>query len=531
MISGLSTTQDWQRHAVDIAVLPVGAFEQHGPHLPLDTDIRCAQYFAHFIAKELKAALLPTQPFGTSFEHTGFRGSMTLSPETLMNVLRDVAQELEAQQFKILVVLNGHGGNFALAPAVREWNRADRALKILLAGWWEFCDPALMQSAVLDVHAGDFETSVMMEVAPDTVRTDRIASEPIKGGSTGQIPLRQSDLNTFGAGHFVRHGAFGSPTNATPEKGRAIIASVKENMMLFLRDRIERLRQQPKYSGTGGIALRALTENDLHAAMRLKEFAGWNQTARDWGTFFGTNPDGNYAAVHNGKVVGTAAAIRYENKIAWIGLVLVDPEFRRMGIGKMLLGAALDGLRDVPCVKLDATPDGKKLYDTLGFVDESTLQRWVCSAPSRTDKPETSYKVRRVTRDDLDSIVKQDAQTFGAPREVLLRRQIEAAPSAWCVVENEKVCGFCLGREGSKFYHIGSVVADNFQQARTMIETVLSDIHAPVLIDVPDAQSELTEWLQSLGFVSQRPLIRMRSGDTISSDTRRLFAICGPEFG
>ena len=533
MISGHNTTDDWQKHVGTVAVLPVGAFEQHGPHLPLDTDIRCAQYFARLVAKDLNAVLLAVQPFGTSFEHTGFRGSITLRPETLMNILRDVAQELESQQFKLLIVLNGHGGNFALAPAVREWNRADRALKIILVGWWEFSDASLMQSAVLDVHAGDFETSVMMVVAPDLVRTDCISSEPIEGGSKPQIPLRQSDLNTFGVGHFVRHGAFGSPTEATAEKGQAIVASVKENMMPFLRDRIERLRRQPKYSAAAGIALRALSENDLNAAMRLKEIAGWNQTERDWRAFLSANSQGSYAAVRNGAAVGTATTIRYENRIAWIGMVLVDPDFRRMGIGKMLLKAALDGVNDVSCVKLDATPDGKRLYDTLGFVDESTLQRWVCAAPVTHSGYAETGTLRRATAGDLDAIIELDAQTFGATRTKLLKSLLEAAPSAWCLIVDGKVLGFCLGREGTRFYHIGSVVAENFGQARCLVGAVLNELRGrPVMLDVPDAQHEFTDWLQSLGFVSQRPLIRMRRGAASSDvDPQRLFAICGPEFG
>src|SRR5690606_11968900 len=145
--------------------------------------------------------------------------------------------------------------------------------------------------------------------------------------------------------------------------------------------------------------IRTLNENDLPAAMRLTEIASWNQTSLDWHRFLSANPPGNYAAVCGGEVMGTAATIRYNNKIAWIGMVLVDPNFRRRGIGQQLLEAALQGLSDVPCVKLDATPDGKKLYDTLGFEDEDNLQRWTCP---RLDlaMPKSTFEVRRATSHD-----------------------------------------------------------------------------------------------------------------------------------
>jgi creatinine amidohydrolase len=537
MISGLDTTADWQQYSTNVAVLPVGAFEQHGTHLPLDTDVRGSEYFARVIAQEMDGALLPALPFGTSLEHAGFRGTVTLRPETLMRLLQDIARDLEAQAFRILIIVNGHGGNFCLGPAVREWNRTDRALKILLVHWWEFCDPALTSNAVLDVHAGDFETSVMLAIAPDLVRAERIhetATRPHAGDE--EIPLRQSDLNSFGVGHFSLGGAIGDASQATAEKGHAIVAAVRENMLAFVRDRLARLAATPRYSGRGGLAIRTLQESDLDAALRLKEIVNWNQTPRDLRLFLTANPRGNYAAVHNGHVIGTTATIRYAERIAWIGLVIVDPDFRGVGVGRMLLQAALEGLRDVPCIKLDATPDGQKLYSTLGFVDESTLQRWICPAVrgDATESEGSTHTLCRAVPGDLDAIVELDAQTFGARRPVLMQSLLEATPFAWCLTdEDNEVVGFCLGREGTRFYQIGPLIADGFAAAHTLLAAVLHELNGrAALIDVPDSQTALIAELQRLGFTSQRPLIRMRCGTEYSDvRTQRLFAICGPEFG
>ena len=120
ILDGSKTSFEWQRRRPRLCVLPVGAFEQHSRHLPLQTDNFKVEYFARFIAGELNAALLPTLNYGTSLEQSGFTGTISLRSETLMHVIRDIAAEVEAQGFTEMILLNGHGGNFALAPAVRE---------------------------------------------------------------------------------------------------------------------------------------------------------------------------------------------------------------------------------------------------------------------------------------------------------------------------------------------------------------------------------------------------------------------------
>ena len=95
MIDGNNTSPEWRRHPTDIVVLPVGAFEQHGPHLSLNTDIQIAEFLARKAAEHLDAALLPALPIATSLEHSAFKGTFSLRPETLMQVIRDIAAEAE----------------------------------------------------------------------------------------------------------------------------------------------------------------------------------------------------------------------------------------------------------------------------------------------------------------------------------------------------------------------------------------------------------------------------------------------------
>lgn len=524
MVGPQSTTIEWQKHTGEIAVLPVGSFEQHGPYLPLDTDISGANYFATMLAEDIDAALMPALPYGTCLEHTGFRGSISLRPETLMATVRDIVDELERQNFRILIVLNGHGGNFSLAPAIRDMNRLDRPIKILLVNWWDYMDDEIAVDSRhlgIDLHAGEMETSFMLAIQPGQVRPEFADSPPL------QIPgeLNPADLNAFGMGHFARDGAVGSPCFATADKGHAIIASVRPKMLAHVRERIERLRTQSRYAGPGGIAIRELAMNDLEAAMRLTRYANWNQTESDWRFFLEQSPDGCFAAVHNGRVVGSVATIVYDNSIAWISMVLVEPQFRGAGIGSRLMHQALEYLRDIPTVRLDATPDGKQVYDKIGFNAEFGLLRLTHpSVPRLARHPDA------IPLQSIEEVERSDSEAFGASRRALLERLRSDAPGlAWTVGS----AGMCLGRPGNNFTQIGPVLAPEEEAGSAVVTSALCGLTGrPVVIDVPETRADFVDWLKSLGFTVQRPFTRMVLGEPrITAPRDQLYAICGPEFG
>src|SRR5215510_8173248 len=115
--------------------------------------------------------------------------------------------------------------------------------------------------------------------------------------------------------------------------------------------------------------VRCLTQADLPFADSVRATAGWNQTRRDWERFLALEPNGCFLAEWNGAPAGTATTTVYGTELAWIGMVLVHPDYRRRGIGRALLEHCIEHLREreVRCIKLDATPAGKKVYDGLGF--------------------------------------------------------------------------------------------------------------------------------------------------------------------
>src|ERR1044071_6889045 len=139
------------------------------------------------------------------------------------------------------------------------------------------------------------------------------------------------------------------------------------------------------------IEIRLLAEGDVAEAMRLKEGAGWNQTEEDWRRLLRLGPRGCFAATVGGRLMATTTTTSYGRALAWVGMVLVDPEFRRRGIATALVRAALGSLEaeGASAVKLDATPEGAHVYEGLGFEAELRIERWVGTAGRRTSESVT----------------------------------------------------------------------------------------------------------------------------------------------
>ena len=124
--------------------------------------------------------------------------------------------------------------------------------------------------------------------------------------------------------------------------------------------------------------IRPLEKDDLTFADSIRAAAGWNQTIADWRRLLSHEPEGCFLGEWEGAPAGVVTTTRYGNELAWIGMMLVHSEYRRRGIATALMDAAIEYLRSkkVSCIKLDATPDGAKVYKRLGFRPELELHRW-----------------------------------------------------------------------------------------------------------------------------------------------------------
>jgi GNAT superfamily N-acetyltransferase len=281
------------------------------------------------------------------------------------------------------------------------------------------------------------------------------------------------------------------------------------------------------------IGYRNMRFDDIPAGLSLCRSAGWNQQGRDWELFLKQNPEGCRVALdESGNVIGTVATFRYQHHFTWIGMVLVNPEMRRSGIGTQLLNEALKLIPNNETVKLDATPAGREVYLKLNFVDEYAISRMRIGAHAVENL--SASLVRPIQASDIFGILKLDREVFGADRQLVLEWSMQGALQyAFVMEEHSEIKGFCFGRQGYNFNHIGPVIATHVDIAKHLLSAALSQGEGrPAVIDVLDHTTEWSNFLSSLGFTHLRPLIRMYRGtNAYPGLPEKQFAILGPEFG
>jgi GNAT superfamily N-acetyltransferase len=282
--------------------------------------------------------------------------------------------------------------------------------------------------------------------------------------------------------------------------------------------------------------LRTMNKQDIPAGLRLKELAGWNQTAADWNRFLDASPEGCFVADVDGHVCGTATTISFESKFAWIGMVLVDPEYRSRGFGTKLLEKTMKYLdqQKMLTMKLDATPQGRPLYEKLGFVAEYAIERWVLKRRQRAEARMGDSKWTRMSTAELESILSKDREVFGADRGSLLRSLFEETPQfAMGVWNSGTLQAYAFGRSGSFADHLGPWMANDKAAAEQLLDAFLvRSSRETLVVDCLTANAPVVELLRLSGFSCARMLTRMYRGPNNCPGTPDvLYAILGPEFG
>jgi len=206
-------------------LIPVGSTEQHGPHLPLDTDTRVAEAVARGAAARLGEHTLvaPAVGFGASGEHEMFAGTVSIGRDALCAVLVELGRSA-GRWVRRMVFVNGHGGNVeALRDAVELLRAEGRDAR------WFGCALPADAGFVRDGHAGRTETSLMLALAPETVRLDRAAP-----GNT--VPLREllPAMRAAGVRAVSENGVLGDPAGASAAEGQRMLAALVEACLYFV---------------------------------------------------------------------------------------------------------------------------------------------------------------------------------------------------------------------------------------------------------------------------------------------------------
>lgn len=227
-------------------------------------------------------------------------------------------------------------------------------------------------------------------------------------------------------------------------------------------------------------------------------------------------------------------AINYNGDVAWIGMVLVDKEYRGRGLSRLLLENILKKLQSCKSIKLDATPEGQQVYKKFNFKEEYFITRMTNTSIVNISSGDDDLIIEPISLKDINEIIALDDYVFGAYRTQLIESLINEYPhNAWLLKRNNYVSGIVLGRVGSKFHQIGPVVASTFTDATILILKALQELeNKPIVVDVPNDKEDLINWLHLIGFNKQRHFVRMHQKVNLFPGIKeKQFLICGPEFG
>lgn len=276
------------------------------------------------------------------------------------------------------------------------------------------------------------------------------------------------------------------------------------------------------------IRVRGMTFADLSLGLRLRQQAGWNQTAADWARFLSLQPDGCFVAEWDGIPAGTVTTCVF-GPVAWVGMMLVEASRRGHGIGRALMTKALAFLDDrgVRSVRLDATPQGEPLYRSLGFVPQFRLGRW--EGELRGGEGVSGVEVGRVQ--DWDSILRLDREATGTDRRKLLLELFHEYPRELRVVRSGgAVAGYLTARRGLRALYVGPCLATAEAGPLLLADAWQRHAGQEVILDIPANHAAAT-WVRQHGLREQRPLLRMCRGDLVVERLPQLWASSGPEKG
>ncbi len=267
--------------------------------------------------------------------------------------------------------------------------------------------------------------------------------------------------------------------------------------------------------------IRLLRREDIASAFELSARAGWNQTEDDWQMLLELAPETCWAVEIDGTLASTTTLVCYGRQLGWIGMVLTRVEFQRQGLARRLFETALNRADElgIDTVKLDATEQGRPLYEKYGFRRERQIERWVRAGVGGTG----------LSRSTLSPVVdgwqELDRACFGADRWELLDKLAE---------RNSPITAprcYLLARNGRANAYIGPCVSYDPKVSEKLIAQYAAQTTCGFAWDMFPENREAVKIAQELGFAPQRRLIRMARGKELREDVNAIYAIAGFELG
>ncbi|GAB4461938.1 MAG: GNAT family N-acetyltransferase [Anaerolineae bacterium] len=283
--------------------------------------------------------------------------------------------------------------------------------------------------------------------------------------------------------------------------------------------------------------VRRMTRDDIAGATALTRRVGWSHDADEWRRLLEWEPEGCYCVAGEVKgepaLIGTVTTTAYGDALAWVGMMLVDPQYRRQGIATALLSTCLRALyaRGIARVMLDATDAGLPLYRAFGFRELYRVHMWRGRATEFFGP-----RARRLRAADMGAVIAYDEQRFGAPRgRVLLRLQAEYPRWSWVDRDARgRVQGYLLARSRGDEVIIGPWLHDSPWGAKVLLHTALGAVRGRMThVHLPDRNLAATPLAQdySLQLVGHTTRMIWREVDPLPDQPAAIFAIASPATG
>lgn len=272
--------------------------------------------------------------------------------------------------------------------------------------------------------------------------------------------------------------------------------------------------------------IRLLERRDIPQALELCRIAGWNQIASDWERILDYGTGGCYGAFDKEHLLGTVTSTKYAGDLAWIGMMLVHPRFRRLGIGRCLLCQCVEKLRQtsVKTIKLDTTPLGENLYRQIGFRTECGIQRWHRKHTDIQHDGELSSESQ--TDCFSDEHASLDQLAFGCDRLEWIHHLIPSSRFLSC---ND---GFCMLRQGYLADYLGPMSTRSVETANKLVALAIQQTSNDIFWDILEDNHQAKKIAHQHNFIPVRKLTRMfLSANAVKADPNFLYALADPAVG
>ncbi len=276
--------------------------------------------------------------------------------------------------------------------------------------------------------------------------------------------------------------------------------------------------------------IRVMDEEGVGKALEWADSEGWQPGLGDHVPLFAADPRGYFHSVVDGRTVATISVVRGSESFAFVGLYIVDPEFRGQGFGKSLWDQALSGFEGFT-LGLDAVPEQIETYASDGFVAAYGNARYSGDARDLPD-PEGSVEIEPASRVPFDQLTAFDAAHFFSPRPEFLRPWIEGeGRNAVVAVDQGQIIGFAASRPTTVGHRLGPVFADRAATARELILHLSTDLPGPVALDLFLPNEPAVDLAESLGMNRSFATTRMYRGSPPELPLDRIFGITSLELG